>query len=100
MSAGVLHGIRVLDLTGEPGFLTGMLLAEMGADVVKVEPSGGDPARCRGPFWGDVDDPERALGWLALNGSKRGIVLDLDCDARRDVLLRPLEPADGVLETE
>jgi benzylsuccinate CoA-transferase BbsE subunit len=100
MPRGVLDGTRVLDLTGEPGFLVGMLLAEMGADVVKVEPPAGDPARRRGPFWGGVDDPERALGWLATNGSKRGIVLDLDRDAGRDLFLRLADRADVVLETE
>src|SRR5437870_4550297 len=42
---GNLDGIRVLDLTGEPGFLAGMLLGELGADVVKVEPPAGDPDR-------------------------------------------------------
>ncbi|HSV06057.1 MAG TPA: CoA transferase, partial [Candidatus Binatus sp.] len=63
---GNLDGIRVLDLTGEPGFLAGKLLGDLGADVVKVEPPAGDPARRRPPFWGDVTDPERALVWLAL----------------------------------
>jgi len=96
---GTLHGIRVLDLTGEPGFLAGMLLAELGADVVKVEPPGGDPARRRPPFWGDVADPERAIPWLALNGSKRGITLDLERPAGRDLFLRLAERADVVLET-
>lgn len=97
---GSLHGLRVLDLTGEPGFLTGMLLAEMGADVVKVEPPAGDPARRRGPFWGGVDDPERSLLWLAMNGSKRGITLDVAQAAGRDLFLRLAERADVVLETE
>jgi crotonobetainyl-CoA:carnitine CoA-transferase CaiB-like acyl-CoA transferase len=96
---GTLHGIRVLDLTGEPGFLAGMLLAELGADVVKVEPPGGDPARRRPPFWGDVVDPERSIAWLALNASKRGITLDLERPAGRALFLRLAERADVVLET-
>jgi crotonobetainyl-CoA:carnitine CoA-transferase CaiB-like acyl-CoA transferase len=99
MLRGVLHGTRVLDLTSEPGFLTGMLLAEMGADVVKVEPPDGDPARRRGPYWGDIEDPERALGWLALNGSKRGITLALDRPPGRDAFLRLVDRADVVLDT-
>ncbi len=96
---GTLHGIRVLDLTAEPGFLSGMLLAELGADVVKVEPPGGDPTRRRGPFWGDVADPDRSIPWLALNASKRGITLDLEQPAGRDLFLRLAARADVVLET-
>ncbi len=97
---GTLHGLRVLDLTGEPGFLAGMLLGELGADVVKVEPPAGDPARRRPPFWGGVDDPDCSLLWLALNGSKRGITLALDTEVGRDLLLRLAEHADVVLESD
>ena len=97
---GTLHGLRVLDLTGETGFLTGMLLGELGADVIKVEAPAGDPARRRPPFWGGVADPERSLLWLALNSSKRGLTLDLERAAGRDLFLRLAEGADVVLETE
>jgi crotonobetainyl-CoA:carnitine CoA-transferase CaiB-like acyl-CoA transferase len=97
---GNLDGIRVLDLTTEPGFLTGMLLGELGADVDNIEPPAGDPARRRGPFWGNVDDPERSLLWLALNGSKRGITLDVDGPRGRDVFLELAARADVVLENE
>jgi benzylsuccinate CoA-transferase BbsE subunit len=96
---GNLAGIRVLDLTAEPGFLTGMLLGELGADVVKVEPPGGDPVRRRPPFWGGSPDPERATGWLAYNTSKRGITLDLDRPAGCALFLRLCERADVVLDT-
>jgi benzylsuccinate CoA-transferase BbsE subunit len=97
---GNLDGIRVLDLTTEPGFLTGMLLGELGADVVKVEPPAGDAARRRGPFWGGIDDPERSLLWLALNGSKRGITLDVDQAPGRAAFLELAVRADVVLESE
>src|SRR5215468_12391392 len=97
---GTLHGVRVLDLTGEIGFLAGMVLGELGADVVKVEPPAGDPARRRPPFWGQIDDGERSLLWLALNGSKRGLTLDLERSAGRDLFLRLAARADVVLETE
>jgi benzylsuccinate CoA-transferase BbsE subunit len=100
MLRGTLHGLRVLDLTSEPGFLAGMLLAELGADVVKVEPPAGDPTRRRLPFWGGSEDPERAIAWLALNGSKRGITLDLERAAGRDLLLRLVERADVLLESD
>jgi len=54
---GNLHGVRVLDLTTEPGHFATKLLGDLGADVVKVEPPGGDSVRRRGPFWGHADDP-------------------------------------------
>ena len=97
---GNLDGIRVLDLTGEPGFLAGMLLGELGADVVKVEPPAGDPARRRPPFWGGIPDPERALLWLALNTSKRGLTLDLDRPRGRELFLDLVRRADVLLESE
>lgn len=97
---GNLSGVRVLDLTHEPGFFAGKLLGDMGADVVKVEPPGGDPARRRGPFWGGVDDGNRSIVWLALNTSKRAITLDWTQPAGRDALLALAAQADVVLETE
>ncbi len=96
---GALHGTRVLDLTSEVGFLTGKLLAELGADVVKIEPPTGDPARRRPPFWGGIEDPERSLLWLALNTSKRSLTLDLETPAGRDVFLHLADGADVVLES-
>ncbi len=96
---GNLTGIRVLDLTHEPGFLAGKLLGDLGADVVKIEPPAGDPARQRPPFWGGIADPERSLLWLAMNTSKRGMTLDATRPRGRDVLLALAARADVVLET-
>jgi benzylsuccinate CoA-transferase BbsE subunit len=94
-----LEGYRVLDLSGEPGFLTGKLLGDLGADVVKVEPPWGDPARRRGPFVDGGSDPERSVLWLALNTSKRGVTLDLDRPRGREVLRALCDSADAVIET-
>jgi benzylsuccinate CoA-transferase BbsE subunit len=94
-----LAGTRVLDLTREPGFLAGKLLGDLGADVVKVEPPGGDPARRRPPFWGGVADPERSLLWLALNTSKRAITLDVAQPRGRGILLDLVTRADVLLDT-
>ena len=47
----VLSPYRVLDLTGEDGWLCGRILGDLGADVVKIEPPGGDRARHKGPFY-------------------------------------------------
>jgi benzylsuccinate CoA-transferase BbsE subunit len=98
--AGNLTGVRVLDLTHECGFLAGKLLGDMGADVVKVEPPGGDPARRRGPFWGGAPQADRSILWLALNTSKRAITLDLAAEAGRSAFLRLVDQADVLLETE
>src|SRR5436309_1001197 len=97
---GNLDGIRVLDLTREPGFFAGKLLGDLGADVVKLEPPAGDPARRRPPFWKGTPDPERSLLWLALNTSKRGITLDLERPRGRELCLALAARADVLLESE
>jgi len=95
----MLDGIRVLDLSAEPGFLAGKILGDTGADVIKVEPPGGDRARRRGPYLGDVEDPERSLPWLALNTSKRGVTLDLYTPRGAELFRRLVGTADVLLET-
>src|SRR6058998_3004014 len=97
---GNLDGTRVLDLTREPGFFAGKLLGDLGADVLKVEPPGGDPARRRPPFWGGIADPERSLLWLALNTSKRGVTLDLERPRGRELCLGLAARADVLLESD
>ncbi len=97
--AGNLDAVRVLDLTTEPGFFAGKLLGDLGADVVKIEPPAGDPARRRPPFVGGRPDPERSVLWLALNTSKRGITLDLDTPGGREIFVRLCRHADAVVES-
>ena len=99
VSGGNLEGYTVLDLTREPGFLAGKLLGDLGADVIKIEPPHGDPARRRGPFVGDVSDPERSIVWLALNTSKRGVTLNLDQARGREIFLALCRQADAVIES-
>jgi crotonobetainyl-CoA:carnitine CoA-transferase CaiB-like acyl-CoA transferase len=94
----MFDGVRVLDLSEEPGWLAGKILGDLGADVVKVEPPGGDPGR-RGPWLGDVEDPDRSLRWLALNTSKRGVTLDLEKPAGAELLRRLSGRADVLLES-
>jgi crotonobetainyl-CoA:carnitine CoA-transferase CaiB-like acyl-CoA transferase len=98
--SGNLSGVRVLDLTTEPGHFAAKLLGDLGADVVKVEPPRGDPIRRRGPFWGHADDRERSLGWLAYNTSKRGITLDVTKPRGRDLFLDLAARADVVMESQ
>lgn len=94
----MLDGIRVIDLSEEPGWLAGKILAELGADVVKVEPPGGDPGRV-GPYLGDVPEPDRSLKWLALNTSKRGVTLDTRAPRGQELLRELAAGADVLLET-
>jgi crotonobetainyl-CoA:carnitine CoA-transferase CaiB-like acyl-CoA transferase len=91
----VLSGFRVLDLTDERGWLSGKILGDLGADVIKVEPPGGDPGRRRGPFLPGSQDPEASLRWLALNTSKRSVELDLAQDADRERFFALTASADG-----
>src|SRR4030095_5071931 len=75
--AGPLAHVRVVELTDLRGAFAGRLLADLGADVVKVEPRAGDPARLRPPFAGNRPAPDRSLPFLYRNANKRGTRLDL-----------------------
>ncbi len=97
--AGMLQSYTVLDLTGEIGHLAGKILGDLGADVIKIEPPGGDPGRRHGPFFADEPDPERSLRWFAYNSNKRGITLSLDSEPGRDVFLRLVRGADFLFES-
>ncbi|MDE0496323.1 MAG: CoA transferase [Acidimicrobiaceae bacterium] len=74
---GVLADYRVIDLTDERGHLAGAIWAQMGADVIAIEPLEGSSARRLAPFAGDVEGPERSLHHWAYNRGKRSVVLDL-----------------------
>ncbi len=74
----VLAGLKVVELSNEYCAFAGKLLGDMGADVVLVEPPGGDPSRTYPPFFRDEEDREKSLYFWHYNTSKRGVVLDLD----------------------
>lgn len=95
----LLTPYRVLDLTSEQGFLCGRLLADLGADVIKIERTGGDPSRKTGPYLGNTPNPERSLYWFAYNASKRGITLDIETEDGQDIFRRLLKTADIVVES-
>ena len=95
----VLGPYRVLDLTGEQGLIAGKLMGDLGADVIKVEPPGGDASRSIGPFFHDEPHPEKSLYWMAFNLNKRGITLDLESADGRGLFLRLVETADFVVES-
>ena len=87
----VLQGIRVIDVTQNiAGPHSTQTLADLGADVIKIEPPGGDPTRTWGPpFW-----KGEAPLFLAYNRNKRSVVLDLKSDAGREALWRLIDSAD------
>lgn len=94
-----LAPFRALDLTDGSGWFCGKILADLGADVIKVEPPGGERGRLLGPFADDVPDPDRALPWLAGNAGKRGITLNLDVPDGQQVFRCLVERADCVVES-
>ncbi len=97
--SGPLVPYRGLDLTEDDGAYCGKLLADLGADIIKVERPGGDPARSIGPYLDDIPDPERSLSWHALNTSKRSITLDIETHEGREELKRLVETADFFIES-
>jgi benzylsuccinate CoA-transferase BbsE subunit len=96
---GPLSPYRVLDLTDETGYLCGRILGDLGADVIKVEPPGGDRARRHGPFAQDLPDPERSLFFWAYNVNKRGVTLALDRADGRAVFRRLVAKSDFVVDS-
>ena len=74
---------------GLAGAFCAKALADLGADVIKVEPPDGDPARRAGPFFGDTPNSEASGQFLYLNANKRGVTLDLGADHGRRNLREP-----------
>jgi crotonobetainyl-CoA:carnitine CoA-transferase CaiB-like acyl-CoA transferase len=98
-ATGPLQGVRVVDLSrAVAGPFCTMLLADLGADVIKIEPPKGDLPRFSGPF--TRDDLSRGFGGLfgSINRNKRSIVLDLTKPDEREILLRLVDEADLLVE--
>ena len=88
---GPLAGCAIVECgEGIAAAFAGRLLVDLGAEVIKVEPPEGDVMRRRGPFRGDLPDPENSGLFLYLNAGKRGITLDLRTSGERDALHRLL----------
>ena len=98
VSTGALTGLRVLDLTGRMGGYCGLLLANIGAEVILIEPPGGDPMRREGPFKGGQFDPEQSLSFAAYHTNKSGIILDLEKDESRETFREFVRHADVLIE--
>jgi len=98
MAIPPLAHLRVIDLTDLRGAFAGRLLADLGADVIKVEPPGGDPGRWQPPFAGNTRAADRSLPFLYRNANKRGAVIDLATDAGRKRFSELCYRADVLLE--
>jgi crotonobetainyl-CoA:carnitine CoA-transferase CaiB-like acyl-CoA transferase len=95
-----LTGVRVVELAqGVQGPYAAKMFADHGADVVKVEPPGGDVARAAGPFPDDQPHPEQSALFLHLNTNKRSVTLDPSLAEGREVLRQLVKTADIVIES-
>ena len=96
--SGALQGLTVIELCDEMGDWAGKLLADMGADVIKIEPPGGSRTRNYEPFLDDQPGPERSLWWWHYNTNKKSVVLDLDEPGDREHFKRLCATADILIE--
>lgn len=98
-AGSLLNSFQVLDLSNETGFLCGKLLADLGAEVIKIERPGGEPARRMGPFYQNLPDPEKSLSWWAFNGNKKGITLDIEHSRGQELFRRLARDCDLIVES-
>jgi crotonobetainyl-CoA:carnitine CoA-transferase CaiB-like acyl-CoA transferase len=94
-----LKDYRALDLTGLSGQSCGRILADLGMEVIKIEPPGGDPVRRLPPFIKSPEGKQLSTTFAHLNAGKASKVLDLANERDRDALRRMVETADVVLES-
>ena len=96
---GALSHLRIIEYGDIPASYAARWLGDLGADVIKVEPPGGDPNRHLAPFAGNIQDPERSLTFINANLNKRSVVLDInDSDADRQTFADLLAGADAFIE--
>ena len=96
---GALTHLRIIEIGDIPASYAARWLGDLGADIIKVEPPGGDPNRALPPFAGDVEDKERSLTFINANLNKRSIVLDVaNSEEDRATLLDLLSGADAFIE--
>ena len=98
-SPGPLAGLRVLELSDEKGQFCGKLMADLGADVIKIEPPGGETTRNVGPFLDDLPHRDRSLSFWHYNTSKRGVTINLETQDGQELFRRLANTADVILET-
>jgi crotonobetainyl-CoA:carnitine CoA-transferase CaiB-like acyl-CoA transferase len=94
----LLPGYRVLDLTSSIGALCGKLLGDLGMDVIKIEPPGGEATRGEPPFAKGHTHPEGSLRFAYLNAGKRSVTLDIGKPHAQKILLDLVERTDVIVE--
>ena len=100
MLPAILDDLKVLDLSqGLAGPICAKILADFGADVIKVEPPAGDAGRRIAPYFGQEPHPEKSLVFLLANLNKRGVRLDLDAADGRELFRRMAASADIIVES-
>ena len=100
MPAGLLSGFRVLDLgSGISAPWCTKILADYGAEVIKVEPPTGDPTRQRPPFISDEPGTERSSYFLFYNTNKKSVTVDLETSEGQDVFKKLVASADVLIES-
>lgn len=96
---GALSVYRVLDLADSKGAYCTKLLADLGADVIKIEPPQGDSTRSIPPFVDDMPHLEKSLYFLYRHANKRGITLDLETSEGKAIFKKLVKTADVLVET-
>jgi benzylsuccinate CoA-transferase BbsE subunit len=99
LANSLLGGCRVLDVADLSGAVCGRILADLGADVVKVEPPGGEADRAQPPFIEDFKSGDRSIPWLAANVNKRGVTCDLESAEGRALFARLAQSTRIVVES-
>lgn len=95
----MLSGLRVLDLTDPKGWLCGRILADLGMEVIKVEPPGGEPSRLLPPYYHNEVHPEKSLYHMPHNAGKKGVTLNLESERGRELFLGLAKVSDFVIES-
>ncbi len=93
-----LGHLRVVELGDMPASYAARWYGDLGADVIKIEPPGGDPNRWLPPFAGAIEDRERSLTFIHANTNKRSVVLDLEIESEREIFARLLASANLFVE--
>jgi benzylsuccinate CoA-transferase BbsE subunit len=97
--SAALADLRVLDLAGPAGLYCTKQLADLGADVIKIELPGGDPTRAIGPFYHNEVDPEKSLFWFHFNTNKKSVTLNIESTEGNKIFKKLAKGADILVET-
>src|SRR5690242_13225121 len=99
MASELLKGFRMLDLADEKGALCGKIFADLGADVIKLEPPSGCATRRIPPFLEDRPGEDRSLYFIAYHAGKRGVTANLDSADGRALVAELAKQCDFVVES-